>query len=403
MSAAQMSPKDQDSIRTSALSIVLVAPDEARRRSLARALKGQQAAITREFSAYPNIINLSKVTDTDCEVVVVDLDSDPEVALDLVESVCSQNPSLTVMAYSAKGEPALLVRCMRAGAREFLTDPLSPEVLTEALIRASARRQETDRRKKVSGKMLMFLGSKGGSGVTTLASNFAIALQKESGREVVLVDLDVQLGDVSLVLGITPKFTIVDALRNTQRLDADFVSTLLTTHRSGVSVLAASDQYHPISSLEDGGLGKLMYILRDQFPYVVVDAGSSLARAGDLLLELADSVYLVTQVDVPSLRNANRLITYMDGARDPQRRVELVLNRFEPRRLDIDEEHISKALTRPVQWKISNDFAGVRRSQNTGTPLALEDSPISRTLHAMARAACGKVSDTEKKKRFGLF
>ena len=398
-----MSPQDQDSVRASALSMVLVAPDEARRRSLARALKGQQATITREFSAYPNIVNLSKVTDADCEVVVVDLDSDPEVALDLIESVCSQNSSLTVMAYSAKGEPSLLVRCMRAGAREFLTDPLSPEVLTEALIRASARRMETDRRKKVSGKMLMFLGSKGGSGVTTLATNFAIALHKESGRDVVLVDLDVQLGDVSLVLGITPKFTIVDALRNAQRLDADFVSTLLTAHPSGVSVLAASDQYHPISSLEEGGLGKLMYILRDQFPYVVVDAGSSLARAGDLLLELADSVYLVTQVDVPSLRNANRLVGYMDGTGDSQRRVEVVLNRYEPRRLEIDEEHITKALTRPVQWKVPNDFAGVRRSQNTATPLALENSPISRILHQMARAACGKVSDAEKKKRFGLF
>jgi pilus assembly protein CpaE len=398
-----MSPQDQDSVRASALSIVLVAPDEARRRSLSRALKGQQATISREFSAYPNIVSLSKVTDEDCEVVVVDLDSDPEVALDLIESVCSQNSSLTVMAYSAKGEPSLLVRCMRAGAREFLTDPLSPEVLTEALIRASARRLETDRRKKVSGKMLMFLGSKGGSGVTTLATNFAIALHKESGRDVVLVDLDVQLGDVSLVLGITPKFTIVDALRNTQRLDADFVSTLLTTHRSGVSVLAASDQYHPISSLEEGGLGKLLYILRDQFPYVVVDAGSSLARAGDLLLELADAVYLVTQVDVPSLRNANRLVGYMEGTGDSERRVEVVLNRFEPRRLDIDEEHITKALTRPVKWKVPNDFGGVRRSQNTATPIANEDSPISRVLHQMARVACGRASDPEKKKRFGLF
>jgi pilus assembly protein CpaE len=403
VSAAQMSPQDQDSVRASALSIVLVAPDEARRRSLSRALKGQQATISREFSAYPNIVSLSKVTDEDCEVVVVDLDSDPEVALDLIESVCSQNSSLTVMAYSAKGEPSLLVRCMRAGAREFLTDPLSPEVLTEALIRASARRLETDRRKKVSGKMLMFLGSKGGSGVTTLATNFAIALHKESGRDVVLVDLDVQLGDVSLVLGITPKFTIVDALRNTQRLDADFVSTLLTTHRSGVSVLAASDQYHPISSLEEGGLGKLLYILRDQFPYVVVDAGSSLARAGDLLLELADAVYLVTQVDVPSLRNANRLVGYMEGTGDSERRVEVVLNRFEPRRLDIDEEHITKALTRPVKWKVPNDFGGVRRSQNTATPIANEDSPISRVLHQMARVACGRASDPEKKKRFGLF
>jgi len=396
-----MSP--QDSVRASALAIVVISPDEGRRRALARSLQGQHAAITREFSAYPNIAHLSKVTDLECDVVVIDLDADPEVALDLLESTCSQNPSLTVMAYSSNGEPDLLVRCMRAGAREFLTDPLSQPVLAEALIRASARRIETDRRKKVSGKMLVFVGAKGGTGVTTLASNFAIALQKESGREVVVVDLDVQLGDVSLVLGVNPKFTIVDALENGHRLDAEFVSTLLTQHSSGVSVLAASDHYHPYSSLDDSSLGKLLYILRDQYPYVVVDAGSSLSRAGDLLMELADSVYVVTQVDVPSLRNANRLIAHMDRTGDSHRRVEVVLNRFDPRRVEIDEERIAKALARPLQWKVPNDFTSARRSQNTGVPLVLEDSPVSRALYHMARAACGKSSDAEKKKRFGLF
>ncbi len=245
----------QGSIHTNALSVVLVVPDEARRRAISRAFAGQQATIAREFGSYPNLGHLSKVTDADCDVIVIDLDSDPETALDLIESVCSQNAMLTVMAYSSQGQQDLLVRCMRAGAREFLSEPLSPPLLAEALIRASARRLETDRRKKVSGKLLVFLGAKGGTGVTTLASNFAIALQQESGREVALVDLDVHLGDVSLVLGVTPKFTIHDALRNSARLDADFVSTLLTEHSSGVSVLAAALHLARPISLCGGGRG----------------------------------------------------------------------------------------------------------------------------------------------------
>ena len=96
--------------------------------------------------------------------------------------------------------------------------------------------------------------------------------------------------------------------------------------------------------------------MRDQFPYVVVDAGSSLARAGDLLLELADTIYLVTQVDVPSLRNANRLIASYGTARAKPAAVEVVLNRFEPRRLEIDEEHIAKALARPAAMESSERF-----------------------------------------------
>src|SRR5712692_12092115 len=145
-----MIPQDsiRDSIRANQLSVVLVGPDETRRSAIARSLRGQQALIVREFGSYPNIAHLSKVTDVVCDVVVIDLEGDPEVALDLIESICGQNASLTVMAYSSHGEPDLLVRCMRAGAREFLTDPLSPALLTEALIRASARRIETDRGKK---------------------------------------------------------------------------------------------------------------------------------------------------------------------------------------------------------------------------------------------------------------
>ena len=107
--------------------------------------------------------------------------------------------------------------------------------------------------------------------------------------------------------------------------------------------------------------------------------------------------------DVPSLRNANRLITHMERMGNAQRRVEVVLNRFEPRRIEIDEERIAKALGHQLQWKVPNDFASVRRSQNTGTPLALENSTVSRMVHQMARAACGKTTDVEKKKKFGLF
>jgi Flp pilus assembly CpaE family ATPase len=108
-------------------------------------------------------------------------------------------------------------------------------------------------------------------------------------------------------------------------------------------------------------------------------------------------------VDIPSLRNAHRLISHLDEMGASHRRIEIVVNRFDGRRMEIDEERITKALSRPLQWKVPNDYAVARRSQNTGTPLALEDSSVSRTLHQMARAACGKKPDADRKKRFGLF
>jgi pilus assembly protein CpaE len=272
----------------------------------------------------------------------------------------------------------------------------------DAIVRASARRLESDRQKKTTGKVLVFRGAKGGSGTTTVACNFAIALKKESGQDVALVDLNLELGDIGVILGLKSAFSVKDALNNPRRLDQDFVSTLLAEHESGVSVLMASDEYGTSPEIEAGTLGKLLYILRDRFPYVVVDAGPSLGLAGNLVYEMADLVYLVMQVDIPTLRNAKRIISHVQGPIDNASRVEVVLNRYDSRKSEIEEAQIAKALALPLSWKIPNDYAGVRRSFDSGAALA-GNSPVAQALSRMARAACGKPQENGSKKRWGLF
>src|SRR5277367_3147477 len=133
----------------------------------------------------------------------------------------------------------MLVRCMRAGAREFLTQPIAPGMIVEAMIRASVRRPTTRVAKKTAGKLLIFAGAKGGSGVTTVASNFAIALAQESGQKTLLIDLNLPLGDAALELGLTAQYSTANALQNFQRLDSNYLSQLLVKHKLGLSVLAA--------------------------------------------------------------------------------------------------------------------------------------------------------------------
>jgi pilus assembly protein CpaE len=309
---------------------------------------------------------------------------------------------VTVMVYSSQADPELLMRCMRAGAREFLAEPMQASTVAEALVRASARRQEVRRPRKAAGKMFAFVGAKGGSGVTTIASNFAIALAKECGeKSVVLVDLDLQLGDAALGLGISSQFSVLDALQNVNRLDSDLLSSMLAKHSSGLTVLAAPDKYSAVRAPQDS-LDKLLNILRGDFPYVVVDLGSSLTQNYKALFEMADMVYLIAQVNVPELRNAHRLVSEYFSSADGSK-LEVVLNRFLSRGMEIDESSINKALLRPAKWKVPNDYQAVRRAQNTASPLALEDTPISRVLFDMARAACGHTLSPGKKKRFGLF
>src|SRR6202042_416052 len=140
--------------------------------------------------------------------------------------------SSTVMVYSAGTDSELLVRCMRAGAREFLTQPIAPNTIAEALVRASVRRPALQPASKQSGKLLVFLGAKGGSGVTITAGNFALALAQESGKNTVLVDLDLPFGDAALDLGISNEFSTANALENFERLDSNFLTKLLIKHSS---------------------------------------------------------------------------------------------------------------------------------------------------------------------------
>jgi pilus assembly protein CpaE len=390
--------RDPDALGTHILSVALIGPEEQRRKAVAGALAGSQANVTQEFPSYPGLDDVPKLLEAGYDVIIVDLDSNPEHALDLVESICG-NSSATVMIYSARADSEMLVRCMRAGAREFLTQPIHPSTLAEAMVRASVRRPSARPAKKTGGKLLVFAGAKGGSGVTTIASNFAVALAQESGQNTVLLDLDLPLGDAALDLGITAQYSTVNALENFNRLDSNFFSKLLTKHSSGLSVLAAPDRYTEIQA-SDEAIEKLLAVTRREFDYVVVDAGSRLGSTAKTLLEEAGTVYLVTQVSISELRNSNRLISEFFA---PNGKLEIVLNRFTPRSLGVDEEHITKALTRPAQWRIPSDYPCARQAQNTATPLVLEDSPISRVIRQMARKACGLSANPEKKKRFTLF
>jgi pilus assembly protein CpaE len=388
-----------DSIGAETISAALIGPDDLRRRSMYNALAECRTCDIKEYSDYPSSLDeLPKIIEQRFDVIIIDLDSIPEYALELVESFCAHGAS-TVMVYSAQTNSDMLVRCMRAGAREFLTMPFASGVVAEALVRASARRSVVRPARKTAGKLLVFLGAKGGSGTTTLACNFAVALAQESGQSTLLIDLDLPLGDAALNLGIIAEYSTINALQNSGRLDSSFLATLLIKHSSGVSVLAAPGKF-PQYQATNEQIDKLMAVARMEFDNVVVDVGSRLDLTGTALFREASAIYLITQVGIPELRNSNRLISSFFTTGGPK--LEIVINRWAPKTLGVAEEHITKALTRPAQWKVPDDYATVRRMQNTATPLALEDSPISRMIRTMARAVTGQ-TEPEKKKGFSFF
>ena len=381
-------------------SIALIDPDDLRRQEVAEALAGFQGTAVREFSSYPaDLDDLPQMLEQRYEAVIIGLDSDPEYSFDVVENICACT-STTVMVYSAQTNLELAIRFMRAGAREFLSLPLVRADMAGALARVSIRRSAAPHGRKTSRKLFVFLGAKGGCGVTTIASNFAVALAQESGHRALLIDLGLPLGDVAINLGMVTEYTTANAFHDASRLDGNFLRSLLAKHSSGLSVLAAPGEFSPAQP-PDEAIDKLIAVARQSFDYVVVDAGSRIDLRGTTLFDESAILYLITQVGISELRNSNRLITQFFSTRG--RKLQIVLNRYTHHALLFDDAQITKALTKPALWKIPDDFFSARRTQSTAMPVVLEDSPIARVIRQMARTACGLPANPAKRSGFSLF
>jgi Flp pilus assembly CpaE family ATPase len=382
------------------LSIALIGPDHVRRKEVAGAINECDRADVREFASYPPALDdVPRLLEQYHDIIIIDLDSNPEYALKLVESIYA-NDSATVMVYSAKADREMVVRCMRAGAREYLTMPVEQSTMAEAFDRAAGSTRPKPRAEaRAQGKMLVFLGAKGGSGVTTIACNFAVALAQESGQSTLLVDLGLPMGDAALNLGIVAEYSTDNALLDSGRLDPNFLSKLLVKHRSGLFVLAAPSKVPKVQAGNEG-VDKLMAVARLDFENVVVDVGSRLDLIGSALFRDAATIYLVTQAGISELRNSNRLMSQFFS--DESKNLEVVINRYDPNALGVTEEHITKALTRPARWKIPDDYSAARQMQSSASSSAAADSPTSRLIRQMARSVCGLPATPDKKAGFSL-
>jgi len=378
------------------LAIALFGPHEERRRMVAEALLARAGVRVREFSELPTAADTATLAQQ-FNAIVLDADHDPAHVLELVETLCADG-SAYVMAYSARADMKLAVRFMRAGVREFFTLPLDSTEVAGALTRAAQYHGTSSAPEKSAAKLFVFLGTKGGCGVTTLAANFALALAQESEQKTLLIDLGLPLGDVAINLGMKTQYSVVNALMDTERLDPSFLRSLIAKHSTGLEVLPAPNEFPQISVTEDA-INKLIAVARQSHDFVVVDAGARVDLIGTAVFEQASTIYLVTQVGITELRNAHRMITQFFATRGPS--LQIVLNRYTQRALLFDDSQIAKTLTRPAELKIPDDYAAARRTRNTATPMVLVDSTIAQTIREMARSAAGLTAEKDGKR--GLF
>jgi pilus assembly protein CpaE len=303
------------------------------------------------------------------DVIVVDIRSDASLAIGGIERLRVASPAAAIFAVAQSVDPELILQAMRAGANEFFSWPPPDGTFSEAMRRTAHRREAVmvGRRKPTT---LAFLGAKGGAGTTTLAVNCGVELARLSKRPTIIVDLKPGLGEVALFLGVRSRYSLMDAIDNLHRLDGEFLRELVVKHKSGLEILAGSDHFERPGPNDAAALEEVFRLLARQYDYIVVDAGSQISACTIASLYTADNICFVANPDVPSVRNAQRLLDRIGQLGSCRERVQVLLNRAaEP--YPIPPAQIEAALGHPIHHTFPSDYKTVSTALNSGVPLAL--------------------------------
>lgn len=237
--------------------------------------------------------------------------------------------------------------------------------------------------------IVTFLGTKGGTGTTTLAVNAAADIRRQTNRSTLLVDLTTGCGDVAVFLGLRPRLTLLDLIDQMPWLDAALVPRYVVEHDCGVHVLAAGNQFGRPDPKDAEPIDRTLRCLATLYDFVIIDAGSTLHACTAPAVHQSDAVMLVANPDVPCLRNLPRLADAVRIAGAGAERLRVVLNRAADQGV-LTIGQIEKALGRAVDFAVRSDYRTAASALNAGLPVSsLRPSELQSQLGALARTLAG--------------
>ena len=332
-----------------------------------------------------------------------------------VEEVRSRWSAVTIVAVASQSAPDHILEAMRAGANEFFVWPMEnggpPDTVEEgiraALRKTSERLQAASPTEGSTSRVLTFFGTKGGVGTTTLAVNTATELARLTKQPTLIVDLNPFIGEVGLFLGVRPRFTVLDALDSVDRLDAIFLKKLVATHKTGLDIIAGSEQLDRPNIEDSSRVEKLLRILTQSYPFIVIDGGSLTNASAGTAMFAADACFLVANPAVASIRNTRRLVDRMRKMGAGADHVRVLLNRMSNNPAFAPDQ-IEEVIGRPVDQGFSNDDRTVSEALNSGVPLTTTNNTelaaqFGRFTRKLAGMTPGQKTKAEGSKQPGQF
>lgn len=349
-------------------------------------------------SDYPDITDadLEELRALDPDVVVLDLESNLSIGLKFAQFLVDAELGKVLLASAPPQSPELLMEVMHAGISDFLPKPLSDDAVEKTMRNARRKlgKPGGEGEERAPGEVFVFFSAKGGTGCTTLCTNTGIELHRATRKKTLLLDLDLELGETALQLGVEPRFSMVDLVRNFHRVDSDLLASYIEHHESGVDLLSAPYQPADFEAVSGDRVTQVLAFLRRQYDYVCVDAPKTLNPATISAVEASDHLMLVTTPDLPSIRNLTRCLPLLKDLTDGGRSddwIRVVVNRHESDGL-ISMEQIEETTGHPVFAAVRNDYRTVMNAINEGTPAVMTGSS---DFGDDVRAMAGEISGVE--------
>jgi pilus assembly protein CpaE len=367
------------------------------------------------------------------DIVLMDVNMPIMDGIQATETLAQEAPNSPVIIMSVQGERDYLRRAMQSGAREFLIKPFSGDELIASIRRVYQLEQKKESflakttaataapgapaadgealRKGEHGQVLFFYSGKGGVGKSLIAANLAVSMANETKAKVALVDLDLQFGDIGVLLNLDHSQGITDLIENIDHMDPDFIREIMVDGPGGIKVLLTPISPELADLVTVDHIRRIFGELRKMFDYIIVDSSAHLGEINLEVLDHADKVVVVTSLSIPAIKNTKLALKIFDSLSISPDRVVLLLNKSDAHS-EFNKESVEANLRFPIAGQIPNDAKLVINSINRGNPFVSThpESEISQRIRelvvkVMPTTPVAPVPEpaSDKKPRKGLF
>jgi len=392
------------------LPISLIGEDSLALVSLRQQLeKESSVAVDSRVYGYGEVIDALKSRNGPI-VAVVDISRDPERAFSIAEEIKLKFPNVRLVMTSPTGSPDWILRAMRTGAEEFLPQPFNWNEVLKSFNTISKKIDLHTVKTSERGHILAVSSNKGGVGSTTAATNLAACLVAQR-KSVCLVDLVLQFGSVTSFLNIDASYTILDLVKNLKRIDPLFLDGSLVKHASGIRVLAEPFYAEDARRITPADIDEILDVLAQSFDYVVVDTPKEFDDMLALVLDKANLILFITEMDVPSLKSAHRALELFERMGIYDKKIRLILNRYVKSKL-MTLESVEKALGVKVFWTLPNNYPVAIAAVNQGLSIQECDprSDIAKSYAGLTDAVSSTFAksgssrgELEDERKLGIF